>query len=273
MKGNNCSMNFFVELIIKTIIETFYLTGMIILFGFFLGVLRNKSIKNFQRSLGFRAVMITGFIGVPIHELSHAIFAILFGHKIIDMKLFQRPDKDGVMGYVSHTYNVNNIYQQIGNFFIGVAPIFGGITSIILLMKIVIPQAYSQFLNILIKNLSVVSLNKGTIEGILNSYLALVKTIFSLKNLENPYFFVFLFVAICISSHISLSYADIKGSGRGLSVIFLILLVFNVLGLSKYIFAFSIIKYNILLTGLLIMSIGFSIITFLISSILVYSKL
>jgi hypothetical protein len=265
-------MNFFIELIIKTIIETFYLTGMIILVGFFLGILRNKSIKNFQRGFGMKSVMITGFIGVPIHELSHAIFAVLFGHKIIDIKLFQRPDADGVMGYVKHTYNVDSIYQQIGNFFIGTAPIFGGITSIIVLMKIVIPESYSQFLNILIKNLNVVNLNKYAVEGILNSYAALIKTIFSLKNLENPYFFVFLFAAICISSHISLSYADIKGAYRGLSIIFLILLIFNVLGLTKYVFAFSIIKYNILVTGLLIISIGFSIITFLISLILAYSK-
>ncbi len=266
-------MNFFVELIIKTIIETFCLTGSIILVGFFLGILRNKSIENFQRSFGMKAVMITGFIGVPIHELSHAIFAVLFKHKIVDIKLFQRPDEAGVMGYVKHTYNVDSIYQQIGNFFIGIAPIFGGITSIILLMKIIIPASYSKFLSILIKNLNVVNLNKHAVEGILTSYSALIKTIFSLKNLENPYFFLFLFAAICISSHISLSYADVKGAYRGLSIIFLILLILNVLGVSKYIFAFSIIKYNILVTGLLIISIGFSMITFLLSWILVHIKI
>lgn len=262
-------MNFLIELLIKTCIETFYLTGMIILVGLLLGILRNNSIKNFQRSFGSKAVMITGVIGVPIHELSHAIFAILFAHRITDIKLLQKPDENGVMGYVQHSYNQNSIYQQVGNFFIGIAPIFGGITSIIVLMKFIIPQAYHQFINILIRNLHIVTLNKYAIEGILHSYMGLITTIFSLKNFENPYFFLFLFISICISSHISLSYADIKGASRGLGIMFLILLVINIIGLSKYIQAFNIIEYNVLITGFLFVAIILSVITFLISSIFI----
>ena len=153
------------------------------------------------------------------------------------------------MGYVQHSYNKRSIYQQIGNFFIGIAPIFGGIFSIIALMRFIIPQAYNRFINILVKSLHVTVLNKSTIEGIMNSYAGLIKVIFSLKNFENPYFYIFLFVAICISSHISLSSADIKGASRGLWVIFLILFILNALNLSKYILAIDLIKYNILITG------------------------
>jgi hypothetical protein len=57
-------MTFVVELLIRTCIETVYLTGVIILAGLLLGVLRNNSIINFQRSFGTKALMITGFIGV-----------------------------------------------------------------------------------------------------------------------------------------------------------------------------------------------------------------
>ncbi|MBC2582255.1 M50 family metallopeptidase [Clostridium sp. DJ247] len=262
-------MRFLVQLLTKTFIETLYLTGMIILSGLLLGILRNHSIKNFQRSFGSKAVMITGFIGVPIHELSHAMFALLFGHKVTEIKLLQKPDEKGVMGYVQHSYNQRSIYQQIGNFFIGVAPIFGGVISIIVLMRFTIPQAYNKFIYILIKNLHVTAINKAAIEGILSSYVGLVKTIFSLRNFQNPYFFIFVLVAICISSHISLSSADIKGASRGLGIIFLILLILNALDLSKYISTLNIIKYNILITGFLIVSIIFSAITFLISLVLV----
>lgn len=265
-------MQFIIELLIKTCIETLYLTGMIILIGMLLGILRTYSIKNFQRSFGSKIVMITGLIGVPIHELSHAIFALLFGHKVTEIKLFQKPDENGVMGYVQHSYNKGSIYQQIGNFFIGIAPIFGGIFSIIALMRFIIPQAYSRFINILVKSLHVTVLNKNTIEGIINSYAELIKVIFSLKNFENPYFYIFLFVAICISSHISLSSADIKGASRGLWVIFLILLILNALNLSKYMLSLDLVKYNILITGFLIISIILSIITFLISLVFINFK-
>lgn len=261
-------MTFIIEVLMRTCIETAYLVGAIVLAGLFLGILRNNSIKNFQRRFGSKAIMITGFIGVPIHELSHGFFALLFGHKITDVKLLQKPDANGVMGYVKHSYNPNNIYHQAGNFFIGTAPIFGGIFSIIALMRIIIPRAYDEFISILIKNLQVTVIDKGTIEGILSSYMTLIKVIFSIKNFSNPYFYIFLFIAISIASHISLSSADIKGAFKGLWVIFAVLLIINVLNLSKYVLAFDLIKYNILITGFLIISVMFSIITFLISLIL-----
>lgn len=260
---------FIIELLIKTCIETVYFVGMIVLVGLLLGVLRNKSIINFQRSFGSKAVMITGIIGVPIHELSHAIFALLFRHKITKIKLLQKPDENGIMGYVQHSYNQGSIYQQVGNFFIGIAPIFGGVFSIITLMRFIIPQAYNRFINILVKSLQVTVLNKSTIEGIMNSYLGLVKVIFSLKNFENPYFYMFLFIAICISSHISLSSADIKGAFTGLWIIFLILFMLNTINLSKYILAINLIRYNILITGVLMVAVILSTTTFLISLILV----
>lgn len=260
-------MTFVIELLIRTCIETVYLIGMIILVGLLLGVLRDNSIRNFQRSFGNKALMVTGFIGVPIHELSHAIFAVLFGHKIDDIRLLQKPDVNGVLGYVQHSYNQDSIYQQIGNFFIGIAPIFGGTFSIIALMKFMIPQAYNSFINILIKSLNVSVLNKNTIEGIINSYSGLIKVMFSLKNFENPYFYIFLFISICISSHISLSRADIKGASKGLWIIFLILFILNALNLSKYILAIDIIKYNIFITGILIIAMVLSTATFLISLI------
>jgi len=265
-------MAFLLELFIRTLIETFYFTGMIILIGLILGVLRAYSIKNFQRSFGSKAVMMTGLIGVPIHELSHAVFAILFGHKVINIKLLQRPDENGMMGYVNHSYNRHSIYQQIGNFFIGIAPIFGGAIFIIASMHFLIPQAYNQFIHLLMNNLQVTTLNKTIIEGILSSYVGLIKTIFSLGNFKTPSFYLFLYVAICISSHISLSFEDIKGSSRGLGVIFLILLLINIFGLSKYILSIEIIRYNILLTGILLVAVFLSVITFLISLILFFIR-
>lgn len=253
------------ELIIRTVIETIYLTGIIILVGFILGIFRNKAIRNFQRSFGFKSVMVTGFIGVPVHELSHAIIAIIFGHKITKIKLLQRPDEGGVLGYVNHSYNKNNIYQQIGNFFIGIAPIFGGSLCIILAMKFLLPAAYNDFFSIVIRNYHTASIDKSVVYNIADSYLQLIRVIFSVSNFAKPYFYIFLFLSICIASHISLSTADIKGAFSGLLTIFIILFILNLLGLSKYVLAITIVRYNILITSFLFISLLLSFITFIIS--------
>ncbi|MEQ8199316.1 MAG: hypothetical protein ABRQ27_15180, partial [Clostridiaceae bacterium] len=208
-------MNYIVTLLIKTFLETAYLTGTVILAGFLLGILRNNTLMNFQRSFGMKAVMVTGLIGVPVHELSHAVFAVLFGHKITDIKLLQKPDINGTMGYVRHTYHKGSIYQQAGNFFIGVAPIFGGVFSIVAVMRVTIPEAYIRFTEVLEKALNITMINKYTTEGMISSYLGFVKNIFSSENLRNLYFYIFIFIAMCISSHISLSSEDIRGASKG----------------------------------------------------------
>ncbi|MGV8982001.1 M50 family metallopeptidase [Clostridium sp.] len=265
-------MDFLVNLIIKTILDTLYLTGMIILVGFILGYLREHSMGNFQRSFGWKSVAITAIIGVPIHEMSHAIFCFLFGHKIKKIVLLQKRDENGVLGYVSHAYNPNSVYQQAGNFFIGIAPIFGGISSIIALMYVIIPKTYNEFITISMNNLNITKISKVALDGIMNSCIDLIRIIFSVNNLTNPYFILFLFLAICISSHISLSSADIKGASKGLIIIFLLILVVNVLGFSRFVMAESILKYNIVLIGVLIVALIFSSITYLVSLILVSIK-
>ena len=261
-------MNYLINLIMKTMVDTIYMTGMIILIGFILGFLRERSIENFQKSFGWKAVAITSIIGVPIHEISHAIFCFIFGHKIVKLVLIQKRDENGVLGYVNHSYNPNSVYQQTGNFFIGIAPIFGGIAAIIALMRMIIPKTFSEFITISMNNLQITKLNSTALNGILNSYIDLIRTIFSINNFSSPYFILFLFLAICISSHISLSSADIKGASKGFFVIFLLILVINVLNFSEFVLASSILKYNIVLIGFLLVSLIFSSLTYLVSLLL-----
>jgi hypothetical protein len=252
-------MTFLVDLIKKTFLDTFGFLGIIILIGLLLGTLRDNTILNFQRSFGRTAIMITGFIGVPIHELSHAIAAFLFAHRIDAIKLFQKPDEEGVMGYVSHSYHKNSIYQQVGNFFIGVAPIFGGTISMIVLMRIILPEAYHSFVILLEQSADYTVFNKAVILGILTSYVDLIKIIFHAGNLRNPYYYLFLFVLIAISSHISLSPADMKGAARGMGAVFILFFILNIF------FTVNYLKYAILLTGFLMIAVIFSAAAFLIS--------
>lgn len=67
-----------------------------------------------------------GGLGVIIHELSHCLFALLFHHHIIELKLLtlHRPVSNGVLGVVKHSWNQRSIYSSLGNFFIGISPCF-----------------------------------------------------------------------------------------------------------------------------------------------------
>ena len=69
-----------------------------------------------------------GWLGCSVHELSHAFFALIFGHKISEITLFEPNSNGESLGHVSHSYKKNSIYQKTGNFFIGISPLlFGGI--------------------------------------------------------------------------------------------------------------------------------------------------
>lgn len=258
---------FIIDLFLKTGLETLYFSGAIIIVGLLLGFLENQANRNFQKSLGRNAIMVTGVIGTPVHELSHALTALIFGHKITDIKLFQRPDRDGVMGYVNHAYNSKNIYHQVGNFFIGIAPIFGGLLVIMALMGLLMPQVLESYMVVVTQGMAVETLSVAAFAGVFSAYLELLKLIFAWGNFQDITFYLFLFLAICISSHISLSPADIKGAFKGLIFIFLILLILNAIGLSLSIMAFDMLKYNILITSFLLMAVIFSLVTYIISLI------
>jgi hypothetical protein len=91
-------------------------------------VLSAKSNSELQNRFGENAPVWFGWLGVIVHELSHALMSLIFFHKIDDMRLLQSPfakGRNGQLGYVSHAWTPGNWYQQAGNFFIGLAPIFG----------------------------------------------------------------------------------------------------------------------------------------------------
>lgn len=239
------------NILLKTLVDLSWFIGVIVIIGLVLGFLRNKSMYNYQRKFGRKAIYITGIVGVPIHELSHLIIAKIFGHKIKEVKFFQANTGDGTLGYVNHSYNPKNIYHQIGNFFIGIAPILCGSLFIILLLKIFVPAALESTNDLLSAN----------------GLFIFLKNIFSLSNFKRPEFYLFLYLVFSICSHISLSKADIKGAFIGVIFIFLILLIFNIINLNLFSYL-NMVKYNLLLTNVLIISVIFSSINLLISFIL-----
>ena len=158
----------------------------------------------------------TGFIGTPIHETSHALFCLLFAHKIHEVKLFQISSEDGTLGYVSHSYNKKNLYAVIGNFFIGVAPILMGTLILILLMWLITPATFN--------NVNAAMGNAGTYADFFPSAGAAIKAFF--MGATAWQWWVYLIPVIFISIHMNLSKADLKGTV--IAIPFIIILIFAV---------------------------------------------
>ncbi|KFN02122.1 hypothetical protein D0U04_15865 [Bacillus clarus] len=217
------------HIFLTSVIQLFSLIGSIIVIGFILGYLESLTRTYWSRAFGRKGFLLTAWIGVPIHELGHAIMCILFGHKIVAAQFFPTNTNDGALGYVQHQYNRRNIYQRIGNFFIGIGPIFSGITALILFMYYFVPESYALFNSTLETTTQSTSINIEMIQNMFLSTFFLLKSLFTLNNLFNLSFWLFLFIAICISAHIALSRPDIEGSVDGVIAIFIVLLLFNVI--------------------------------------------
>jgi len=219
----------FLHILLISFLEMLYLVGIIIVIGFILGAFERLSNSYLFRAFGPKGVMVTAWIGTPIHEIGHLLQCFIWGHRVSRVKLLQLNHPSGILGFVEHHYNPNSMYQQIGNFFIGLGPIFSGIGSLIIGMYLLVPQSYNAYKTEVEQHIKLQQLDVTVLRTFWDSISIICKSLFTLDNLINPFFWLFLIISFSISSHIALSKADIKGSMRGLSMIFFILFLFNIL--------------------------------------------
>lgn len=231
-------LDFLKLLFITSLSQLIWLLGLFFIFGFILYFLARSTRITFVKSAGIKTDMVfTGWIGTPVHELGHAVFCILFGHKILEMKLYSPNSKDGSLGYVNHAYNSKSIYQNIGNFFIGAGPIIFGSLVLYVLSYYLVPEMRVAFSDIESESQMFVQLLQGQYSGLLAAFLDTTKltlsSLFARENLSDFRFWIFLYLAISISSHMQLSPPDIKGAKGGLISIVILIFILNlfILGL------------------------------------------
>lgn len=274
---------FIVIIFSKTFIDLFRLFGNIIIFGFILYLLSSMTRRIFAKTLGAKTELyITGWIGTPIHELSHALFCIIFNHKINDIKLFTT--KSDTIGYVLHSYDSRSWYQQIGNFFIGVGPIIMGTLIVYFLFLLLAPELKENIFSVKIdydKSAGILNIIYSGISNIftsiLNIFSNIIKNIIVSQSYKNIGFWIFIYLSISIASHMELSPADISHALKGMLVIFAVSLIFNtLLFIIKIIFNLEIPEYILLFvdktlniySSLLIFSCIISLFNFLISYVI-----
>ncbi len=218
------------EIITNFIYQIIFTLGVIVVFGLLIALCR-KAFCKIAENMGTKVLLVTGIIGTPIHELSHALMCILFGHKIIDLKLYQPNSQDKTLGYVNHTYNPKNLYHQIGNFFIGIAPIICGSTVLLLLMRLLVPSVYSEVMQELkfISLLSTDLMDASTYLGYFDLFWEIISIIFDFTAAGSILWWIFIIISLMIASHMELSPADIKGGLKGFLFIAIILLITDII--------------------------------------------
>jgi len=218
----------------STVLHLLLLFGPILLLAFVMNMISKRTTRLGSQLFGEK-IYIYGFasIGTAVHELGHAVFALLFAHKIEKIVLFSPNNDEGTLGYVNHSYNKKNIYQNIGNFFIGIGPIIFGpfIISIIVYLltgqSIIAISGFHMNLNELndMDRLSV--LLSGVITGFAHT-ASFMFALFSTSFLKAILLFYFIF---SIGSSVTLSMPDIKGAKQGFYFFVVVLFLFNLVTL------------------------------------------
>ena len=200
----------------KLLIQLLFTVGVIVCSG----VLLAWSKRFFLRSCGsagYHVQIVTGAIGTPVHELSHALFCVIFGHKIVEMKLFAPNALDGSLGHVSHSYRKKNLWHQLGNFFIGIAPILGGTGVLLLLLRLLLPATFSGISSALAYGGSSIVSSSGSFsaDALIHTVTEMLKALFLPENFKSWQWYVYMLLAVFILMHMEVSPSDIRSGFLG----------------------------------------------------------
>lgn len=226
------SWNYLLEAGLATLSQLIILLGPIILLAAIMNFVARKNETLSYKVLGQKFYLyVFGWLGTSVHELGHAFFALIFAHKISEIKLFT-PGKGKSLGHVKHSYKKGNPYQTLGNFFIGLGPILLGSLLLLIITWLLfdidifrISDKYQVVLNSgLLKSFESVK-NAGTnlALGVWNTFIQILTG--PKSTWWKLVLFFYLFYAI--GSSITLSSSDIKGASIGFTYFVVILLLIN----------------------------------------------
>ena len=194
------------------------------------------------RCFGFKAYILFISVSTILHEAGHAVMCLVFRHRIIEFRPLPTGREKGQTGLVLHGWDSGNIYQSIGNFFIGVAPMIVGISLIYVLTILCFGEFCSWHYTVPGGRMhwvdAVRRITPDAAEGL--------KTLFRPGNFADARFYIYLAVLMVIGNSIAPSVSDIRNSAMGVGAmalgLFILNCVFNVAGTApvkylRYVFA------------------------------------
>jgi hypothetical protein len=201
----------------------------VFIFGLLIQFISQLSFKSLANAFGPGGTYVVAWIGTPIHEIGHAIFCLIFGHKIAEMHLFKPDETTGTIGFVYHKWNPKNPYQVMGNFFIGIGPMVLGSAVLFGLFYFLIPGSHGTWSSI-IDNMGSIEKGSSIVTWLIafkDAALSVITLVFTWSNLGIWQFWVFLYVSISVASNIRLSWADFKGSLSAIGCVIIPILIFT----------------------------------------------
>lgn len=218
------------EILGSLFVQLVFTVGFIMLYGGLIS-LCNRFFYDACGNTAFGIVRLTGYVGTPIHELSHALMCVLFGHTVKKIRMFGDAKRSKTLGYVEHTYYRRNLYHQIGNFFIGVSPVLAGGAVILLLVRILTPDLY---FGMRAETAEIGAVFASRFDGdallsLLSGIGSVLGVLFSLESLTDWRWWICMVLSFSIAIHMEVSRSDIRSGVRGLGVIAALLLVADII--------------------------------------------
>lgn len=186
------------------------------------------------RRFGWRSILWTGWLGTPIHELSHVVLCVVFRHRVHEISLFSPDLEAGRLGYVTHSYAPRNHWQKlvnydIGNFFIGVAPLAGGAVVLYGLLWAFFPEVPKHALEgeEIAETIADGRLGDAVI-SFANVSQEVLAGVLRPEHIVSWRLWVFLYLTLCVGGHMAPSASDLSGARRGAILLGGVLLVANI---------------------------------------------
>lgn len=197
--------------------------GIFFAFGFILSKLQEWTQTKYRQSVGWKGILFTAWFGTPIHEFGHVFFAKLFRHHVNHVSLFAPNEATGGLGHVDHSYRKYSLYQRLGNFFIGAAPMIFGGAVLFLMLYFLLPGGK--------EILAPLADGRNSLPTFLSALQETLLRLFSPANLTAWNFWLFLYLSFCLSAHIAPSKLDRRQMWGGFFWLILILIAANIIAL------------------------------------------
>lgn len=224
------ALEFLRDLVVATLGQLASLFAGVFVFGLLLQFVSHLTFRTLENAFGQRGSYFVAWLGTPVHELSHVLFALIFLHRVESVAFFE-PDPDtGTLGYVRHTWNKRNPWALLGNFFIGVGPLLIGGGVLFGLFYWLVPGSHDAWRTIThLDAARDFTAWQAYFAVFKDSSLIMVQTLFTAANFGTWQFWVFLYLAVCVAANVRLSPADARGALSGLGCIVLPFLLLNLI--------------------------------------------
>jgi len=174
--------------------------------------LERTTTKALSHWFGWRSVMITGWLGVPAHELSHLATCKLLGLRVVDYRLFAPDPRSSTLGYVHYVQEGRGIGRAIRRFLVGTAPLAAGVAVLTVGWFVIFPRTLAQLPAPPVRGGPMVG--SMSLSG-LRSALTALRSLPILEKASHPLFWIYSYLALAVGLHMAPSRADLKNAVAG----------------------------------------------------------